>query len=268
MNPISKALDDIVRFKIPRPILEAAFLRLSNDWWIKNTSLDKAIYDTVIVPRILVDADLIGGTEAFVPLLDVDREMVNDYTSVYYIPKRLTQGRSIISVNNITFNDPTYATTYGAAASGNNSVMLRGAQAMVDAMGTIPVTSTANVQLIAENTVMVRDSILLPANIYLRCQLANDENLSNLQPRSYKYLVKLIQLAVQSYIYNELKIRIDMNELIGGQSLGVFKDIVDSYAESEQMYLDYRDQVMTKVFFLNDREKLTRFIKLKTGTFR
>jgi len=268
MNPISKALDDIVRFKIPRQILEAAFLSITGDWWIKNTSLDKAIYDTVVVPRILVDANLIGGVEAYVPLYGVDTERVNDYTQVYYIPKSLTQGRSIISVNNITFNDPTYATSYGAAASGNNSVMLRGAQAMVDAMGTIPVTSTANVQLIAENTVMVRDSILLPANIFLRCQLANDENLSNLQPRSYKYLSKLILLAVQSYIYNTLKMRIDMNELVGGQSLGVFKDIVDKYEEAEQQYEEYRDTTMAKVFFLNDREKLTRFIKFKTGTFR
>lgn len=267
MGPISRCLEEI-KFRIPRAILEAVFVKRSERWRLTPVSLDEHILNEVVRPRVLVDCNLVGGTEVFIPLDGIEVERSNDYTSVYRIPKDRTQGRSIMSVLNITFSDPTKVSSYGVAAGVNQSIMLQAGQAVMDAMGSMPVTSTAYVQLIGENVVMVRDTVVLPANIYLRCLLANDDNLSHLQLKSYRDFSKLVELAVKAYIYNEYVIPMDMGELFGGQQLGRFKEIIDSYADSEQIYQDFLTEKWQKISLMNDREQHTRFLRTLLGGFR
>ncbi|WP_443689917.1 DUF7484 family protein [Paraburkholderia madseniana] len=57
---------------------------------------------------------------------------------------------------------------------------VQAAQAVMHAYGATPTTSTARAQLIGKNAVMMCDSMLLPPNIYLRCNVPNDENLAHL----------------------------------------------------------------------------------------
>lgn len=267
MGPLSRCIDEI-KFRIPRAILEAVFIKRSERWRLTPVSLDEHILNEVIRPRVLVDCNLVGGTEVFIPLDGIEVERSNDYTSVYRIPKDRTQGRSIMSVLNITFSDPTKVSSYGVAAGVNQSIMLQAGQAVMDAMGSMPVTSTAYVQLIGENVVMVRDTVVLPANIYLRCLLANDDNMSHLQLKSYRDFSKLAELAVKAYIYNEYVIPMDMGELLGGQQLGRFKEIIDSYADSEELYQVFLQERFQKVLLMNDRESFTRFLRLGLGGFR
>lgn len=269
MGPISKAIDE-VKFRIPRRILEEVFLK--RNWGGRGApiSLDEEILKAVVRPRVLVDCNLVGGTEAFIPLDGVPVERANDYTSVYRIPKDRTQGRTIISALNVTFSDPTRAAAYGygTAAGGNYSIMQNVGQGVMDAHGAIPVTSTASVQLIAENTVMVRDTTLLPANIFLRCVLANDENMSHIQIKSYREFAKLVEHAVKAYIYNTYIVEMDMGQLVGGQNLGVFKEIVTGYADEEDLYQTFLAERWQKVAFMNDRETYNRFLKMKIGGYR
>lgn len=264
MNPIVKALDD-VKFRIPRQILNAVFVKPSGNWRQMMPNLDEQIMLSVIRPRVLIDCNLVGGVEVYIPLESIPRERVNDYTSVYKIAKQHTQGRSILSALNITFSDPTKASSYGLSAMHDSNHMLRTGQAMMDAMGTIPVTSTASVQLIGENIVMVRDTIVLPANIFLRCILANDENMNHIQPRSYPFFSKLVEYAVKAFIYNEYIIQLDMGELSGGQSLGVFKEIITGYADANELYETYLRETWQAVAFCNDRETYTRFLRMLIG---
>lgn len=264
MDVLSKAIDTL-KFKIPRQILEAVFIKRDGNWRQSQYNVDENIMAAVIRPRVLVDCNLVGGAEVFIPLAGVEQERVNDYTSVYHIPKSKTQGRSILSVSNITFTDPTRLSSMGIGALNGNTAMLRAANTMVDAMGNIPVTSTARVQLIAENVVMVQDTIVLPANIYLRCTIANDENMSHIQPRSYLVISKLVEYAVKAHIYNELVIEMGMTRLYGGQDLNVFKDIVDGYADSNELYETHLREVVTKVQFMNDSTTYTRFLKSIIG---
>lgn len=267
MNVIAKSVSDL-KFKIPRQILEAVFVRRDVNWRQTQTNIDENIMATVIRPRLLVDCNLVGGAEVFVPLENVPSERMNDYTTVYHIPKSKTQGRSILSVSNITFNDPTRMSTAGIGSVQGNTAMLRAGNAMVDAMGNIPVTSTAKVQLIAENVVMVQDTIVLPANIYLRCTIANDENMSHIQLRSYLAVSKLVEFAVKAYIYNELVIEMGQTMIYGGQDLGVFKDIVDSYSDANELYETHLREVIQKVQFMNDNTTYTRFLKTLIGGSR
>lgn len=267
MAALQKSLDE-VRFRIPRPILEAVFTQRDKAWRLQPTSIEDHILNEVVRPRVLVDCNLVGGAEVFIPLDGVPVERTNDYTSVYRIPKKLTQGRSIMAVLNITLSDPTKASSYGVAAGTQNTAMLQLGSAVMDAMGTIPVTSTARCQLIGENVVMVRDTIVLPANIYLRCIIANDENMSHLQLRSYRAFADLVVHAVKAYIYNEYIIRMDMGELYAGNQLGRFKEIIDGYAEAEQNYQDFLMGPWSKVALMNDQEQWTRLLRLQLGGSR
>jgi hypothetical protein len=267
MSAISKAIDEI-KFRIPRPILETVFIKRALAWRQTPLSIDEHILNEVVRPRVLVDCNLCGGTEVFIPLDGMPVERGNDYTSVYRIPKNRTQGRSILSVLNITFSDPTKVSSYGVAAGSQNSTMMQAGQAVMDAMGSIPVTSTAYVQLIGENVVMVRDTVVLPANIYLRCVLMNDAEMSHLQLRSYRQFSKLVELAVKAYIYNEYIIQMDLGELHAGQNLGRFKEVIDGYADSEELYQTFIIEHWEKIQFMNDRETYTRFIRELTGGYR
>jgi len=180
-----------------------------------------------------------------------------------------SDGRSINSVLNITMTDPTRLSSYATTQLCQATPLLLMGQSVMDALGPIPITSTAYVQLIAENTIMVRDSIILPANSYLRCVLAMDEDLSHLQLRSYPAFSKLVEYAVKSYIFNQYIIQMDIAELQGGHNLGRFKEVVDSYSDAEENYQTYLKEVMQKVLFMNDLgESYKRTLKILIGTQR
>lgn len=265
MDVISKSIADI-RFKIPRQILEAVFINRLNQWRRSQYNVDQLILDLVVKPRVLVDCNLTGGNEVYISLAGIPVERINDYTIVYRIPKDKTQGRSILSVKNITMSDMNRSAGYGATmAGGSTGNILSAGGAVMDAMSGIPAISTANVRLIGENIVMCSDAQTMPLNSYLRCVLEHDETMSHIQPRSYLYFSKLIEYAVKAYIYNEIVIDMGSAMLSGGQDLGVFKDIVDGYADSNELYETHLREVITKVQFMNDSTMMTRHIRLLVG---
>lgn len=279
MNPIRKAVYEM-RARIPRQILEKVFVDGSR-YYRNNlqTSLEEQIETLVIRPRVLVDCNLIGGQEVLVPLAGLVQERPLDYTTVINIPKDRTQGRSINSVLNVTFfNSAAIAGYVGAGVVGmgslgggtgyngrDNSAMTATAASVMAAMDKIPMTSTSRVQLIAENTILIRDGINIPDNSFLRCVVASDENLSGLPMRAYRYFSQLVEYAVKAYIYTELIIELDAGELRYGQNLGIFKEIVSSYADANQNYVDYLSTTMEKVFLQSDDETQARFLKLIMG---
>lgn len=264
MSPITKAIDEVM-FTIPRPVLEAVFINRTQNFRALPVGLDEQILNLVVRPRVMVDCNLVGGTEAFVSLDGLDVARINEWSSVYRIPKTRTQGRSIMSVLNITFNHPLAVLNYGVNASCQNTPLMQAARGLLDVHGPIPINSTARVQLIGENVVMVRDTTALPANVYLRCILANDETLSHIQARSYRPFAKLVGLAVKAYIYNEYVIEMDMGELYGGQQLGQFKATIERYVDAEELYQTFLDEKMSKILFMSDEESFSRFTRLVVG---
>lgn len=260
MFAVTKAIDE-VKYRIPKEILDLAFLPRHRMWNSAPINIDDQIMSLVVRPRVLVDCNLVGGTEAFVNLDGLGGERPDDFTSVYRIPKSHTQGRSIISVLNVTFADPNRNVTFGVMSNINNTAMMRAGNSVMDAMGNIPITSTAKCQLIGENVVMIRDTTVLPANIFLRCILANDENMSHLQLKSYRAFSNLVTLAVKSYIYLTKTIEIDIGELHGGMNIGKIKEIIDSYADAEELYQQMLAEKWGKISLMNDSEQYTRYIR-------
>lgn len=270
MQAIVKALSEI-HYRIPGQILKEVF---SPKFYAgRNTpvSLDEQITHLVIKPRVLVDCNLVGGAEIFVSLDGLPVQQPNDFTAIFHIPRERTQGRSIISALSVGYTSPSLAAasaSMGGVQPSSNTPVMGAAMAMMDSYSPIPVTSTAKVQLIAENTVMIRDVSPIMPNGYLRCVIGNDDNMSHLQLRSIPQFCKLAELAVKAFIYNESVINIDMAKLTGGLDLGKYKEIVDSYNEAETMYEEYLEKTWSKVSFFNDRETFQRHLRLYIGAMR
>lgn len=276
MNPINKALYEI-KARIPREVLDLVFSKrrtlLNQDqvgWRRAPLSLDEQILSEVIRTRVIPDTDTRGGTEVFIPLDGIPqyRDTEFDYVVYFNIPKEKTQGRIISSVLNVTYSDATRLAAYGGSGTIQNSAMLYTAQAVMSPHTTIPMVSTAYVQLVGENVVMVRDATILPPNIALRCILASDPNMSHLMMRTIPKWCELCVRAVKAYIYNNYVVMLDVGQIYAGQNLGAIKNIIDGYADAENLYQEYLEDVWGGVMHMNDRESMNRTIKTLLGGMR
>lgn len=270
MNPIKKAIQEVT-FEIPKEILGLVFRENTVSYRNTPISLEEQITNKVIRSRVMVDCDLVGGDEVFIPLDGVPSETMDNLSTVYYIPKTKTQNRTINSVLSMSYSTNTSAAA-GSAALGYNQCSvtpsLQIGQAMMDAHMPIPMVSTAKIQLIGENTVLVRDSTPVAGAGYLRCILSNDEAMSHLQMRSILAFCELVVLACKAYIYNEYIVTLDKGQIYAGQNLGVVSQIIEGYSDANELYKTYRKQVWAKVAFMNDTESMQRFIKLQVGSMR
>lgn len=267
MSPITKAIDEC-KFRIPRQILNQVFTDRTYHWRDRPISIDEQITNAVIRQRVLVDCNLVGGKEVFIILDNLPIDKPDIYSSVFHIPKTYTQGRSIVSALSIGVTSAAMLNTnYGLSGVKPCSVtpVLQQAMNVMDAMGSVPLVSSARVELIGENTILVRDNAPLSPGSTLRCILANDEHMNHLPLRAHLAFSKLVELAVKSYVYNEYVIVMDQGQLSGGQELGRFKDIVDSYADSEELYQGYLKTTWSKVSFMADRERYQRHFSMITG---
>ena len=268
-NIIVRALADL-KFRIPVPILKEAFKDDTNSWRSTPISLDEQIMSKVIRPRVILDMDNAGGHEAYISLEGLTPVPTDPMTVVYHIPKDRTQNKSIMSVLNVGFVNysMSFAGSSGIGTISPQSIndVMNVSNAVFNSHSSAPPISTANVSLISENTIMIRDMNRIVTNNYLLCILGNDEYLNNIPFRAIPKFCKLVELAVKCYIYNTMIIKMGETYLSGGQDLGVFKSIVESYSDSESMYIDYVEQVWSKVAFAADPLTFGRFIRSMVGS--
>lgn len=268
VNPIQKAISD-VKSSIPREILERTFMKVDNVAYGQRStfnplSLDHRIRTMVIDANVLPDCNLVGGTEVTIPLSSVMPQWITDYNVVYRVPKSLTQNRSILRLIHLTFGDGGVVGSMNLAIQGRSALM-DGAQGVLQAHLPIPIVSTANMELVAENTVLVKDNVTMPGNPFLRCVVEGDTELNHLQPTSYKAFSKLVVLAVKAYIFNNIAIPMDQAALSGGMALGRIREIVDGYSDAYEQYDEYFETVFRKVMIFNDPEANKRNLKMITG---
>lgn len=259
MNVITKSID-YVKTRVPPQILAEAFTKNQYGYGFTPRTVDSQIMDLVIRPRVLVDCNLVGGRETLINLAMAERERTDDMTHIFRVPKSLTNGQSIISVLQLLHLDPTKQTQYGIAGMFSGNAVLRLSQAMLDALAPLPMMSTAALELIAENTVMLKDNVVLPSACFLRCIMTQDSNMSTVRPRYYLQFCKLVELAVKSHIYNTMIVVLDEGYMKGGSELGIFKQIIEGYADMADMYDEFLKK-WAKILILNDRESKTRHIR-------
>lgn len=279
MNAISQSLSDI-KFFIPMQILQKAFLDISYLGY-NNYSIDESIINNVIRSKVLADCNMLGGQTM---IIDVAQCSVNPYevgSNVITVPKSLTGGRSIVSVISVVHVTQGMLAALSAGGPGVTNTVMGGGNCCSTNTGSpvmtaltnlyntgnnLPVISSAVAEIIGENVVHVRNMpIGVKVGMGLICVVANDENLSNIQPRSVYDFKKLCVLACKAYIYNKLLINVDVGEFKAGASLGVMKSIIDSYSDAAQQYDDFLRAKWVKIAFTNDRLKYNRLIARTTG---
>ncbi len=256
MNAITKALEDL-HYKVPTEILNIAFRENSE---IVNAiiPLEERITAQVIRRRVLVDLNLVGGTEIRIDTGQCYLQAVNYNEFTIQVPKAVTGGKSIVSVLSLVANSMLAAsdTAYSIPQQTENAMLK-----MYNNLASANVIQTTRLELIGENMVLVQDPNLSLVNSILRCTVENNSNLENISPRSYLDISELVSLAVKSYIYSRLKVKLDQGYIYYGHELGVITEIVDSYADAEQMYTDLVKTRIRKILFMNNRESMNRLIK-------
>jgi len=257
-NAVQRALLQL-HYTVPREVLNETFLNNENSYREESYSLDDKIKELVIHRRVNIDADLVGGNLVFIYIGDLFTEYVNPYTAIVRIPKSKTAGKTIISVLSVyNILEVGMATPGAANPFIENNLVLAG-NAMMNAMASAPAIISAYLELIGENTVLIRQNTTLTNMNFIRCVLSNNEDMSNLQLRSIPHYCKLVELAVKSYIYNYWVVKIGMGFLVGGKELGPFKDVVESYSDAEQQYQEYLNNVWGAVAFMNSNENYVEY---------
>ncbi len=270
LNPIDRAIFEI-KFAIPKEILSEVFKPLTFSWTPASVSLDEQILNKIIRPKVFVDANIVGGSEVIIPTHNLVRESSDEYTTVFHIPKNLTQGRSLLAVLSISYMDAASLSSYNRTAIYDPcSITANGqaAEALFNASNTIIMPSTARVELIAENTVMVRDTARVQATGFLRCLVAYDASMSQIHIGSILDFTELAVLGAKAFIYNDYRVKLDEGKVTGGFELGSFREIVDSYSDAREQYNEYLRNIWRKVAHMNDRESYERLIRMQIGGFR
>ena len=259
VNLIQKALDE-VRFCIPEAILDLVFV--SRDYRQRRlpVSVDAKIRELVIQQRVMVDCRLVGGTQVEIPLEGLVPEFYGNFEAIYRIPKNRTQNRVISNVYSIAYSNLTGGSTMQVGDS-NASALLGAAAQVFAAVTPANIISTAYLELIGENTVLVRDNTILPTNLTLRCMLEYDEQFSSIKPTSYHDWCKLVELATKAYIFNNYAIKMDEGVLQGGVQLGRIREIIDGYSDSNELYYTHLRDTWRKVSLLNDTESKQRHLR-------
>lgn len=273
MDPVSVALMR-VKAEIPREILEQAFLPRRYDPTRRERyadrvhagNLDYLMKTEVVDARVAIDVNLLTGTEMFLPLAMAEREMIDPWNNIYRFDHIATGGRHIVTAHEVLYGltQGMQIGTFGAFDT-RASQFLHISKDILNAAGGTPPTGTAYVQLIAPNTVLVNDINQVVGPGVLRCKLCHDLNFSDIKPVYYHAFGELIVLAIKGHIYKELVLEIDEAQLKGGMAIGRFREIVDQYADSNQMYMEYLTTKWQKIGTLNDTEQYRKIMKMSLG---
>lgn len=259
-TPVMRAIAD-AKMAIPPQILQVAFTERQLGRSPFPVNVDHMIRERVIEARVLPDCNLTGGTQVIIPLDGLEQEYYNQSTIVVRIPMERTQHRRIVRCTSILIGMETLPSSYNYGMT-NYSDMLSAAGQVMASHTSMPVQSSARVTLIAENTVMIADQSILPSAMQLMCYVENDLEFTNMRSMTISKFSKLVEYAIKAYIYNELVIPMAEGEMRGGMDLGRFKEIVDSYADANENYQTYLNEVWIKVQFMDDFHTRNRHLRM------
>lgn len=264
MNPIAKALDEI-QFNIPPEILKTVFTH--DDFYLCSSplSMETRIREQVIDGRVLVDMDIVGGTEVYIPLgAPVNSEYIDQFTVAYQIPDELTQNRPIRQIYSVHFGILGYNTAQ-TVMHGTSTALGNEMRRVLDSALRTPPASTSYINLVNHNTFIVKFSYLPYSAAFVRCRLGNDDSLSFIRPQSIPKFAELCMWATKAYVYNKMRIRIDQAYLSGGQELGAYKDAIMEWSEAEERYQETLKVWKNISQNFNDPESRRRTLRTLVG---
>jgi hypothetical protein len=272
MNALDYAINE-VKNKIPYELLYAGVTYGDDPQIVNLSSVEDKLLQKVIRKRVLLMCNVIGGIEILVPINQLYPSFYEKMYTVYQIPPELIMNKTIVSALHLSYvpgsgfmgNQGGYSgvgSVYspGGADMFSNNPLINAAGRIGSAAAMSGVLTNAHLEIVAHNTIAVYANYRSLTNFGILVVLENDSKLSNLQPRSYNALGRLCELATKAYIYNKLIVPVNSGYLSGGQDLGVFKSILESFSSAEEDYQTYIQEVWGKVMFLNDTTRTNRFL--------
>ena len=123
----------------------------------------------------------------------------------------------------------------------------------------------SRVKLLGKNTIVIQD-VNQVVDGWFKVIIGHDEELTDIQPRSYFQFSELCVLAVRSYMYTMLRITAAEAELKNGFKLEAFSDTIQEYSESEA---DYQENLRKwgAVAFNNDPKRVSTLLALQLNPY-
>jgi hypothetical protein len=271
-SAINFALQEI-RARIRPQLLTEAFQPQLRMHSIVPTDLSTLIRKNVIDSRVMTSCNLIGGEEILLDLSGLPRDVPDERSSLYYIPMELTQGRQIMAVNSVSYGygqsiayssyNPWFDSMQQQGCG--NAGILTAANPLYAAMANMPIVETARVSLVNVNVIMIQDQIRIPDRVFLRCRIAHDSEMANIQSASWGAFAALCVLATQAYIYNNLIIAVNQGQILGGYEIGEFKNQLDNLADADELFLTYLNEKWYKTSKMNSAETHLRHVRNLMG---
>lgn len=274
MDAVSYCVSKI-RQHIPRQLLDEAFKpqrydpirsvrRYDN---VLSQSLDDLIRTKIMEGMVGIDLEQIAGTEDLIPISMAERIPYDPWNVVYRFNKKDLGGRNIIKVHEILLG---YNLGFGVGGYGEQNrskdMLTSVARDISRATTGVESTGSAYVELIGPNTVLVNDINIISGYTTLRCTLTYDKLFNEIKPAYRRDLAALSVLAAKAYIYNHLVIDVDEGVIRAGKTLGSFKQTLDKYEDSIQMYEEMIDTTISKIAIMNDTEQYRKVMKLALGS--
>ena len=266
---------DQVSYEIPSEVLKETFASRRYDpskgeRYRDNklgVSLDSVIRKEVIDGRVAIDINLCSGVETIISLAGLPMEQIDLWNVVYRIPDKLTGSRNITAVYGVTFGQG-YANQSGVNNLRQTSQLMNAAAGVMQASAPIPNTQSPYVSLIGDNVILINDVQGINSNMWLRCMVTHEPNFANIKPPYYRKFAELVVLATKAAIYNKLVILLDEGQIKAGASIGRFREIVDGYADANQLYKEFLHDKWRVSATMNDTQKYRQILKTVVGGLR
>lgn len=265
MNILVKAIQDAMNI-IPDEITTIVFRPATNGWRISPITIEESIMAKVVRKRVIPDANIAQGEHMMVRLAGVAPKLVEDYRSVYEVPARLLHNRTILSVLSVGYSP--YSTgmgSYNSIVGGSGAMFSQDTavalQQVVESTSAVPNVMTARADLIGVNTVMIEDSQRAGASYDLSCYVADENFLNQLDPRYFHVFSELVEHAIKAYIFKNFYIAMGRSRNELGADLPEFKEIVDSYRDSETNYRTFLREKWKKTGFISNSDRMLRYLK-------
>lgn len=248
MNNINYLLSRILR-GIPKQLLNRAFPNPVAISVNKITiPLEERIRLAVIDNCLLLDCNIIGGTETVVDVSSIPAEQT-DAGVIIRIGFGPTAGKLITSVLGISYG---FAITQTLTAT------------IASTLAAPPLVSDSRVQVMGQNVIFIEG--YLPSRItHVRCIVENSAGFSNIQQRALLVLGDLAVLAAKMIIYNNLIIELGTGVITSGVDTPKMTELVESYADSATMYFEMIGSTWKKVNIMQDKVSHNRLIRSVVG---
>ena len=269
MSAIQYAIKQI-HHTVPNEVLNHIF---NNHYGYVPTTMDESIRRSILLDRVLVDIDIVGGQVINIHSSQANVRSVNVNEWIFQYNDTNLNGHEILSAHTFIVGDrymnANIVTNSIPAVSDcplDRSTIGQLGHSLVDASSkAIGPTVITDLRLVGKNTILMYNVNMLLEG-WFRLSVTNDKELNNIHKKNWIQFGELVVKATEAYIYKTMRIAYGDAGLMGGQSTAGYTDYIDSIADSESEYKKLLKDWMA-IAMMNDTAQYNEIIKLQINPF-